>query len=439
MIDVTQFVSSNRRRDLNNLYHPFRREDREPNDGSRVCSQLFLGGDKKASPEVFERNKSKLFDFEEPKPSKRGTKRKSSPLKENLLLPDNTKADTEAPSLPSKLDVQAVKVENIILEAKLENKQRELEETRQKEKYARKCYTVANLSDRVICMETGLPNKDIFQIVVSYVERFKDSVNYFYNWKVECLSLEDQVFITLMKLRQNYTNLHLAQLFACSDKTISNVVLTFVHVLHKLLYHDCMGTVPSREKNKSSMPGSFSLFGNCRMVIDCTDIKVAVPGLMSDQKVTYSSYRGMNSFKVLIGVAPNAVITYVSKLYPGSTSDKEIVRDCGILEHFETGDLVLADKGFLIQDLLPNGVSVNIPPFLNKGKFTVSEIKLTKSIATCRIHVERANARLKEFKILSFVPSYMRCYAEKVLQLCASLVNFQYPLIKEISDSLEFD
>ncbi|XP_044168130.1 uncharacterized protein LOC114973302 [Acropora millepora] len=398
-----------------------RRDDREPNDGSRVCSCHFRGGDKKASPEVFERNKSKLFDFEEPKPKTLET------WNEEKII------------LPSKLDDQAAKVENIILEAKLENKQRELEETKQKEKYARKCYTVANLSDRVICMETGLPNKDIFQIVVSYVERFKDSVNYFYNWKVECLSLEDQIFITLMKLRQNYTNLHLAQLFACSDKTISNVVLTFAHVLHKLLYQDCMGIVPSREKNKTSMPGSFSLFGNCRMVIDCTDIKVAVPGLMSDQKVTYSSYRGMNSFKVLIGVAPNAVITYVSKLYPGSTSDKEIVRDCGILEHFETGDLVLADKGFLIQDLLPNGVSVNIPPFLNKGKFTASEIKLTKSFATCRIHVERANARLKEFKILSFIPAYMRGYAEKILQLCASLVNLQYPLIKEISDSLQFD
>ena len=215
-----------------------------------------------------------------------------------------------------------------------------------------------------------------------------------------------------MKLRQNYTNLHLAQLFACSDKTISNVVLTFVHVLHKLLYQDCMGSVAAREKNKSSMPGSFSLFGNCCKVIDCSDIKVAVPGLVSDQKVTYSSYRGMNSFKVLIGVAPNAVITYVSKLYPGSTSDKEIVRDCGILDHFETGNLLLADKRFLIQDLLPNGVSVNIPPFLNNGKFTASEIKLTKSIATCHIHVERPNARLKEFKILSFIPSYMnnRCH-----------------------------
>ena len=150
MIDEAQLVSGNRRRDLNNLNHPFRREDREPNDGSRVCSCHFRGGYKKASPEVFERNKSKLFHFEEPKPSKRGTKRKSYPLKDNLLLPDNTKAETETLSLPSMLDGQAVKVENSILEAKLANKQRELEETKQKEKYARKCYTVANLSDRVI-------------------------------------------------------------------------------------------------------------------------------------------------------------------------------------------------------------------------------------------------------------------------------------------------
>ena len=102
-----------------NLCRLFRRDDREPNDGSRVCSCHFRGGDKKASPEVFERNKSKLFDFEEPKPSKLGTKRKSCPLtlKENFLLPDNTETETETPSLPSKLDDQAAKVENIILEA----------------------------------------------------------------------------------------------------------------------------------------------------------------------------------------------------------------------------------------------------------------------------------------------------------------------------------
>lgn len=68
------------------------------------------------------------------------------------------------------------------------------------------------------------------------------------------------------------------------------------------------------------------------MILDCTDIKIAIPKQMDTQKETYSAYRGMHSFKVLIGVAPNAVITYCSKLYPGSVSDKEIVLDSGVLD-----------------------------------------------------------------------------------------------------------
>ena len=135
-------------------------------------------------------------------------------------------------------------------------------------------------------------------------------------WALQ-LQLGDQIFIALMKLRQNYTNLHLAELFHCSTATISNTILTFVHELYKLLYEDCLQTVPSREKNRTSIPESLSLFGHCKMVIDCTDIEIAAPGLMSDQKLTYSTYRGMNSFKTLIGVALNAVITYVSKLFLG--------------------------------------------------------------------------------------------------------------------------
>ena len=96
-------------------------------------------------------------------------------------------------------------------------------------------------------------------------------------------------------------------------------------------------------------------------------------------------------------------------------------------------------KGFLIQDIVPKGVYVNIPPFLEHGKFTESEVKATKSIARCRIHVERANARLKDFKILSFIPPYLRCYSDRVFQLCASLVNLQFPLIKEGCEGMEFE
>ena len=107
-------------------------------------------------------------------------------------------------------------------------------------------------------METGLTNKDIFLIVVIFVRLllslYSSDIDYYYGWKVDKVLLEDQVFITLMKVLQNYTNLHLAELFHCSTSTISNIILTFVHVLCKLFYEDCLKTVPSREKNRTSMP-----------------------------------------------------------------------------------------------------------------------------------------------------------------------------------------
>ena len=86
-------------------------------------------------------------------------------------------------------------------------------------------------------METGLPNKEIFDILVAYTGRFQSEINYFAGWKVESICLEDQVLITLMKLRQDYAYLHLAKLFHCSTGTIQNIVLTFVHLLYVILYY----------------------------------------------------------------------------------------------------------------------------------------------------------------------------------------------------------
>lgn len=413
-----------------------RREDREPSKHSRVCSCHFRNGLKANGPEVFDRNKDKLFTEQRgpPPKKKKNTESKEQSLSQMIEIARKNEqpsvADTEE-------DLQTT--QEIILEAELDFANRELKELNQTVQYKRNKYTVSALEGDVIRMETGLPTKEVFNIVVKHALRFKDSVNYFAGWNVESINFEDQIFITLMKVRQNYTQLHLAQLFHCSVATISNIVITFTHVLHEILFDDLMTSIPSREKNKISAPSSFRQFESCRIVIDCTDIEVAAPGLMSQQNATYSSYRGMNSFKVIVGVAPNGVITYVSRLYPGSISDKAIVQQSGLLNHLTAGDMILADKGFLIQDIVPHGVCVNIPPFLNNGTFTESEVKKTKAIAKARIHVERANARLKDFKILSFIPSYLRCYADILFQLCAALVNLQFPLIKEGCEDMVFE
>lgn len=93
--------------------------------------------------------------------------------------------------------------QEIILEAELELANRKPKELEGKTEYKTKRFRVADLelSDDVLRMETGLPTKEVFNIVVKHVLRFKDDINYFSGWKVEAINFEDQIFITLMKLR----------------------------------------------------------------------------------------------------------------------------------------------------------------------------------------------------------------------------------------------
>ena len=383
-----------------------------------------MDGNKLNGPTIYERNRDKIFPSEGGPPKKKKKVTAKQKTVQEMVAEAITASEQQSTNNDTKQESYNKTTNEIVLEAELNQAREELQDLQEKESYTQKHYTVSGVSAEVLRMETGLPTKEVFNIVVLHALRFKGFIVYYSGWKVESINFEDQIFITLMKLRQNYTNLHLAQLFSCSVATIANVVTTFIHVLHVILFHDIMTTIPSRQKNVLCAPSSFSEFTSCRIVIDCTDVEVAAPGLMSLQNATYSSYRGMNSFKVIVGVAPNAVITFVSKLYPGSISDKAIVEQSGLLNHLVPGDMVLADKGFLIQDILPNDVSLNIPPFLNNGVLTESEARKTKSITRARIHVERANARLKDFKILTFIPYYLRCYADVIFQLCAALVNF---------------
>ena len=49
---------------------------------------------------------------------------------------------------------------------------------------------------------------------------------------------------------------------------------------------------------------------------------------------------------------PSGPVTFISDCYEGSISDKKLVQVSGLLEKLEPGDEVMADKGFLIQDIL---------------------------------------------------------------------------------------
>ena len=83
------------------------------------------------------------------------------------------------------------------------------------------------------------------------------------------------------------------------------------------------------------------LYPNTRVVIDCTEIRGQVRSSLLLQSQMYSSYKSGKTLKSLIGT-----VSFVSALYTGSISDKEITRCCGILDLLEPDDSVMADKGF---------------------------------------------------------------------------------------------
>ena len=132
-------------------------------------------------------------------------------------------------------------------------------------------------------------------------------------------------------------------------------------------------------------------------------------------------------------MAPNGVTTFASDLYGGSTSDKVITADCGELQQLEPGDMVMADKGFTIRDILPEGVTLNIPTFLVNGQFTVQEVNHNRLIASARIRVERSIQHLKTFDILTYIPYQYKKHANKILKVCVCLRNLLKPFLCEIA------
>ncbi|XP_028437745.1 uncharacterized protein LOC114558160 [Perca flavescens] len=205
------------------------------------------------------------------------------------------------------------------------------------------------------------------------------------------LAVIDQFFLFLCRLRQGFPEQDLAVRFDVSQSTVSRICVTWANYLQFML--GSLPIWPSRETVNELMPPCFqSTFPLTRVILDCTEIHVQRPSSKVLNSEIYSHYKGNTTFKGLVGISPSGLVTFVSDLYTGSISDKEITRESGILCLLEEGDEVMADKGFLIKDLLTEiNVSLVIPPFLGpSGHFSQEEVRQTQAIARLSIHVERA-------------------------------------------------
>ena len=166
-------------------------------------------------------------------------------------------------------------------------------------------------------------------------------------------------------------------------------------------------------------------------MIDCTEFKVESSTDYKQQGNLFSTYKSHTTAKVLIGVAPSGGAMYCSEAFEGSISDREIITKSDFLSFIDSGDVVCADKGFTIHDLLAKkGATLVLPPFRrNQAEFTPEQLAMTKIVARARIHIERYNARVKDFRLLDGkIPQTLLPLLSQIVFVVCCLVNFQEPL-----------
>ena len=103
-----------------------------------------------------------------------------------------------------------------------------------------------------------------------------------------------------------------------------------------------------------------------------------------------------------------------------------------MLDKLDYGDNLMADKGFNISDLLViKGSKLVIPPFLrDKGKFSKRNCRSTSGIAKARIHVERAIARIKDFRILQgALPLTLKDLLDDIFIIISAVTNLAPALV----------
>lgn len=179
-------------------------------------------------------------------------------------------------------------------------------------------------------------------------------------------------------------------------------------------------------------------FGNkTTVIIDCFEIFIERSSNLEAAAKTWSNYKHHHTIKFLIGITPQGSICFISNAYGGRASDKFITEDCGFLNKLQPGDLVIADRGFLITNSVKMCFAEVVTPAFTKGRKQLSakEIETTRKTANVRIHVERIIGMLRQkymilkdilpLQMLKEKSSYEDQFIliDKIVVVCCALIN----------------
>lgn len=240
--------------------------------------------------------------------------------------------------------------------------------------------------------------------------------------QIQQMPLRQQFLFVPMKLQQNLDAKDLAFRFQIDVQSVGTLFNSWVDFMHGRLGQ--LSIWLHRDTITENMPDK----SDCKTfaILSFTELKMENPRSVILQSQTCSKY------KSLVTCDPRGSILFVSSLYSGSLSDKDIFQQCNIKEllqslvkrgYLKRGDGLRADKGVLIEkDVKKIGLKWTIPPTEKSDP----AVEITNKMAKHKLHMETAIAQIKKFKIVSGrIPNSRLGYINQIWFVVSMLSNFQ--------------
>lgn len=292
------------------------------------------------------------------------------------------------------------------------------------------------------CFFTGLTNFQTLQQLFLKIENFLPTSQKLTKFQI--------FFIFLARIRLNLTFKYFGYQFKVSIPTISKHFYNCLNVMYsklRTLIH-----WPEREAIQKTMPMCFQIqFRNTIVtIVDCFEIYVEKPAELKAAAQLWSQYKHAYTIKYFIAISPQGSVMFISAGYGGRCSDKVVTNRSSFLDKLCVGDVVMADRGFLIEEELKGrGVELNIPAF-TRGKKQLDAIELedTRNLANVRIHVERVIGLIRrKYTILHQCkfPLHMVTkevvtphipVIDQIVTVCCALVNLCSPIVVRVPDNV---
>lgn len=331
-------------------------------------------------------------------------------------------------------DIEAMEMECLSLNERLyaarnENKLLELTED------ALKC------SDTKVVYYTGMANFQILYALFNVVAGFVS-----HNANNSLLKFQE-FLLFLMKLKLHLHITDLAFRFNVSEATVSRIFDKWLHAAYCRLKSQILW--PPRSVLQRTMPQAFyDSFGeNVAVIIDCFEIKIERPSSYLPRSETWSQYKGSNTAKYLIGIAPQGIVNFISEGWGGRASDRHIKEHRGLLDNLLPGDVVLADRGFNVSESVGFYCARLHVPAFTKGKkqLSAADVLSTRKLGNVRIHVERVIGLIRNKYVIlkATLPiDYVVCRPgdnltplDKIVTVCCALSNLCPSIVASLKQS----